>query len=51
MNDAPLTWGTAREMSPFEAMMWRAENDPKMRSPVLAARSGDLLEHLQTTFV
>lgn len=43
MNDAPLSWGTAREMSPFEAMMWRAESDPKMRSPVLA------LEILDTT--
>ncbi|TCK21517.1 wax ester/triacylglycerol synthase domain-containing protein [Pseudonocardia endophytica] len=36
MSDAPLPWGTAREMSPFEAMMWRAESDPKMRSPVMA---------------
>lgn len=31
------SWGTSREMSPFEVMMWRAEaDDPRYRSPVLA---------------
>ena len=43
MTDVPLSWGTAREMSSFEAMMWRAESDPRMRSPVMA------LEILDTT--
>lgn len=38
-----LGWGTAREMSPFEVMMWRAESDPRMRAPVLA------MEVLDTT--
>lgn len=37
MNDTPLSWGSVREMSPFEVMMWRAEaEDPRYRSPVLA---------------
>ncbi|MFP5021889.1 wax ester/triacylglycerol synthase domain-containing protein [Pseudonocardia phyllosphaerae] len=36
MSDTPLTWGTAREMTAFEAMMWRAEYDPRFRSPVTA---------------
>lgn len=40
---AGLSWGAAREMSPFEVMMWRAESDPRLRSPVLA------LEILDTT--
>lgn len=31
-----LSWGTAREMSPFEVMMWRAESDPRLRAPVMA---------------
>lgn len=33
---ARLAWGTAREMSPFEVMMWRAESDPRLRAPVMA---------------
>jgi WS/DGAT/MGAT family acyltransferase len=28
-------WGTAREMSDFEALMWRAESDPRLRSTML----------------
>lgn len=36
-------WGSAREMSPFEVMMWRAEADPRMRSTVLG------IEVLDTT--
>ncbi len=28
-RDAPLHWGEAREMSAFEALMWRAEADPR----------------------
>ncbi|MFP5072011.1 wax ester/triacylglycerol synthase domain-containing protein [Pseudonocardia nantongensis] len=41
MSDTPLTWGSVREMSPFEAMMWRAEADPRYRSPVLAVELMD----------
>jgi diacylglycerol O-acyltransferase / wax synthase len=28
-------WGTSREMSEFEALMWRSESDPRLRSTVL----------------
>src|SRR5215218_107124 len=28
-------WGTAREMSEFEALMWRSESDPRLRSTML----------------
>jgi diacylglycerol O-acyltransferase len=28
-------WGTSREMSEFEALMWRAESDPRLRSTML----------------
>jgi diacylglycerol O-acyltransferase / wax synthase len=28
-------WGTAREMSEFEALMWRAESDPRLRSTIM----------------
>jgi diacylglycerol O-acyltransferase len=27
-------WSTEREMSPFEALMWRIEADPRLRSPM-----------------
>jgi WS/DGAT/MGAT family acyltransferase len=30
------SWGRTREMSPFEALMWRAEADPRLRSTVTA---------------
>ncbi|GAA1398626.1 wax ester/triacylglycerol synthase family O-acyltransferase [Pseudonocardia kongjuensis] len=36
MSETSLTWGSVREMSPFEVMMWRAESDPRYRAPVLA---------------
>ena len=29
-------WGTSREMSEFEGLMWRAERDPRLRSTMLA---------------
>ena len=35
-RDAPLHWGEAREMSAFEALMWRAEADPRLRSTICA---------------
>ncbi len=31
---AAAAWGAAGEMSPFEALMWRAESDPRLRSPM-----------------
>lgn len=32
--EAAAAWGTAAEMTPLEALMWRAESDPRLRSPV-----------------
>ncbi len=32
--DAPLPWGEAREMNALEALMWRAEVDPRLRSTI-----------------
>ncbi|MDJ0788505.1 MAG: wax ester/triacylglycerol synthase family O-acyltransferase [Myxococcota bacterium] len=32
--DQPLDWGTAREMNALEALMWRAESDPHLRSTI-----------------
>ena len=32
--DAPLAWGESREMSPLEALMWRVEVDPRLRSTI-----------------
>src|SRR5436309_4792059 len=33
-RDAPLRWGESREMNAFEALMWRAEADPRLRSTI-----------------
>jgi WS/DGAT/MGAT family acyltransferase len=33
-GDAPLDWSRAREMNGLEALMWRAESDPRMRSTI-----------------
>jgi WS/DGAT/MGAT family acyltransferase len=33
-GDAPLAWGTAREMNALEALMWRGEADPRLRSTI-----------------
>ena len=30
------SWGRTKEMSPFEALMWRTERDPRLRSTVTA---------------
>ncbi|MHB8693695.1 MAG: wax ester/triacylglycerol synthase domain-containing protein [Solirubrobacteraceae bacterium] len=35
-TDAPLAWGTGTEMKSLEAVMWRAEHDPRMRSTMVA---------------
>ena len=32
--EAAGSWGTSAEMSPFEALMWRAESDPRLRAPM-----------------
>lgn len=43
MSDTPLAWGSVREISSFETMMWRAEaDDPRFRSPVLAVELLDI---------
>ncbi len=34
--DAPLAWGATREMNALEALMWRAEADPRLRSTICA---------------
>ena len=33
-GDKPLDWGREREMNALEALMWRAEEDPRLRSTV-----------------
>ena len=33
-RDVPLDWARSREMNGIEALMWRAESDPKMRSTI-----------------
>ena len=33
-TDQPLDWGREREMNAVEALMWRAEEDPRLRSTV-----------------
>lgn len=42
-GDKPLDWGREREMNAFEALMWRAEEDPRLRSTICG------LEELDTT--
>jgi diacylglycerol O-acyltransferase len=42
-GDRPLDWGREREMNPLEALMWRAEEDPRLRSTICA------VEELDTT--
>ena len=37
----PEGWAAAREMNPLEALMWRIEADPRLRSPMTAV---DLLD-------
>src|SRR5437764_4112196 len=33
-EDRPLDWGLEREMNAVEALMWRAEEDPRLRSTI-----------------
>lgn len=41
--DAPLDWGSGDEMNAFEALMWRAEADRTLRSPVVAIEQLDVV--------
>jgi diacylglycerol O-acyltransferase / wax synthase len=42
MRDArPLDWGSTREMNGVEALMWRAERDPRLRSTICALEELD----------
>jgi diacylglycerol O-acyltransferase len=34
--DRPVSWGEGRDMNPLEALMWRAESDPRLRSTIVA---------------
>jgi len=43
MADETAVWGQAREMNALEALMWRAEGDPRLRSTICS------LEVLDTT--
>lgn len=42
-DDATAGWGAHRQMNPLEALMWRAEADPRLRSTICA------IELLDTT--
>src|SRR5258707_5305458 len=37
----PLAWGSEREMNGVEALMWRAEGDPRLRSTICALEELD----------
>jgi len=41
--DAPLDWGSADEMDPFEVIMWRAEADRSLSSTILALEQLDVV--------
>ncbi|HEX4110853.1 MAG TPA: wax ester/triacylglycerol synthase domain-containing protein [Solirubrobacteraceae bacterium] len=34
-DDGPLDWGSSDEMNALEVLMWRAEDDPELRSTIL----------------
>ncbi len=34
--DKPLQWGSQRDLNALEALMWRAEADPRLRSTIVA---------------
>jgi WS/DGAT/MGAT family acyltransferase len=40
-GDAPLSWGSDQEMNAFETVMWRAEADRSLRSPIVALEQLD----------
>jgi diacylglycerol O-acyltransferase / wax synthase len=41
-DDGRLLWARSEEMTGFEALMWRAEADPRMRSTVLIVETLDV---------
>ncbi|WP_026912681.1 wax ester/triacylglycerol synthase domain-containing protein [Patulibacter minatonensis] len=41
-RDAPADWGVADELTPFEAMMWRADANPALRSAGVVV---EILDH------
>ena len=41
-QDRPLDWGAERDMNALEALMWRAEADPRLRSSVCALEELDV---------
>jgi diacylglycerol O-acyltransferase / wax synthase len=43
LSDAPLRWGESREMNALEALMWRAEGDPRLRSTISAVELLDVV--------
>src|ERR1700691_3247958 len=42
-RDKPVNWGSQRDMNALEALMWRAEADPRLRSTIVAV---ELLDQL-----
>ena len=40
-GDKPLDWGREREMNALEALMWRAEEDPRLRSTICGVEELD----------
>ncbi len=42
-RDKPVDWGSQRDMNALEALMWRAEADPRLRSTIVAV---ELLDRL-----
>ena len=41
-EDRPLDWGREREMNAVEALMWRAEEDPRLRSTICGLEELDV---------
>ncbi len=39
--DSPLTWGATTDMNALEALMWRAEADPRLRSTIMSVEELD----------
>lgn len=39
----PLAWGRTSDMNPVEALMWRAEADPRLRSTIVSVEELDVV--------
>ena len=46
-SGAPVEWGVRRTMTDSEAVMWRMEADPRLRSPVAAVEVLSRRPHLR----